>query len=209
MHFSFISIALLTFLGSVGAVESGFLCGKPVDSDSVLEPGFLRGNTIESTSMARKLLNQDQLSYMNFEIKDAKHDDSIVSGYNYNGYVYHLQENNGERSDRWTFVPVPNEEGYFYIYDLRHYKALVAGFNNQDGNMYHMVPNGRDNAKWRAEPVPGKDDYFFFYDKKYGKAICGGDNYDGTLYHAAPGGRAVCQWTLLNPWNTDKPAPMF
>jgi hypothetical protein len=160
--------------------------------------------------MARKLLHQDKLSYKHFEIRDTKHDKELASAYNYNGNVYHLQESYGERSDRWAFVPVPNEEGYYYIYDLRHYKALVAGLSNhQDGNIYHMVPDGKDNAKWRAELVPGNDGRFFFYDKTYDKAICAGENYDGTIYHEDADGRGVCQWSLLDPRKLDKPGSMF
>jgi hypothetical protein len=196
MQFSFIPIALLTLLGSAGAFESGYLRGQTIQSTSIID-----------SPMSSELLNQDQdkLSFMHFEIRDAKHDKELASAYNFNANVYHLQESYGERSDRWAFVPVSKEEGYYYIYDLRHYKALSAGDHHQDGNIYHVVPNGRDNAKWRVEPVPGNDGHFYFYDKMNGKSICGGDNYDGTIYHEAADGRENCQWSLLDPRKIDAP----
>jgi hypothetical protein len=198
MKYSIIPIALIALLVSAGAIPTS-------------QPK-LRGKTIEPTSnidstMARKR-NPDQSGYMNFEIRDAKHGKAIVSGFDYNGDIYHLQESNGENHDRWAFVPVPNEDGYYYIYELRHFKALVAS-DKLDGNLYHADPAGKDYAKWRAEPVPGNNGFFFFYDKKHDKAICGGDTYDGDIYHQDPDDRKNCQWNLLDPRDTAKPGPMF
>jgi len=143
--------------------------------------------------------------FQNFEVRDRKHNYNIVAGWNYDGDVYHQHPASGNsHNQRWIFVPLESNPGFYNIYDMRHYKTLVGG---NDNNVYHQHPYNKNNAKWKA--VSAGSGYFYLMDMQYNKAICAGSNQDNNIYHQDPNGRWECQWKLMNAQNTEDPAPEF
>ena len=110
--------------------------------------------------MAGSLSLRAQIYY---EIHDVRHNQGIVGGDNYDGYIYH-QPPNGRLNAQWKFVhPNTAPANYFQIIDKKHGRALYAPGNGACG---HAAILDTDPYLWRLEDVDGRGVIFKIRNKR-------------------------------------------
>lgn len=98
-----------------------------------------------------------------YEIHDARHNQSICGGDNYDGGIYH-QPANGRLNAQWKFVhPNTAPANYFQIIDKKHGRALYAPGNGACG---HQTITDTDPYLWKLEDVDGRGVIFKIQNKR-------------------------------------------